>query len=260
MRLGQLPCCAARHPLSLGSTDLACGCVASVPGELCAECLLRGYLVPTANGDVCKCYEDATAAPNKAIAPCEPVITAETTLNISVTYSRAWCDAFCDREMGCFAPPPSLAYGGEPAPQITECANPAFGPPPGAIREAFDTLPPQTCNSYGAPGPVNPANYTWALCGGHGDWDRAGYRCVCHPGWALADPGPEYQGIDGERPLVCAVCAALFGPRPGDVVGESSTPLCFTPFTPHPLTGEEAVCVGRGAARLCVNSADLNKK
>jgi hypothetical protein len=171
-----------------GAGDPACGCVASVPGELCAECSFRGYLEATPNGDVCRCYEDATADPNNARGPCLFIVSAESTLNVSVGYSRGWCDAFCDREMGCFAPPPPFAYGREPAPQITACANPAFGPPPGAVREAVDTLPPMTCNGYGAPDVAIASGNNgsdWAQCGGHGAWDRASYRCVCGNNWAL---------------------------------------------------------------------------
>ena len=229
-----------------GAGDPACGCVPSVPGELCAECSFRGYLAATPSGDVCRCYEDATADPNNARGPCLSIIAAETVANVSVTYSRAWCDAFCDRELGCFQPPPPFAYGREPAPQITACANPAFGPPPGAIREAFDTLPPMTCNSYGVAVDNSSAADGWTLCGGHGTWDRPGYRCACAEGWALADPGVFYAGIGGERPLVCTQCAPLRGPRPGDD-DPAATPPCSAPFTPDPLTGLESVCGGHGA-------------
>jgi hypothetical protein len=73
---------------------------------------------------------------------------------------------------------------------------------------------------------------------------------------ALADPGEGFGGIDGERPLVCAACAPLFGPRPG----KGDALLCGAPFTPDPLTGLEAPCGGHGQADssgacVCFNSS-----
>ena len=245
---GPTSCRALTGPCE-GSEDPACGCVASVQGELCAECSFAGFLLATPNGDVCRCYDAATADPNNVAGPCTSVVNATGTFDAVVTYSRGWCDAWADREKGSWAQPPPFAYGREPAPQITACTNPAFGPPPDAVREAPETLPPMTCNSYGAPDPALAGfdNDTWALCGGHGDWDRAHYRCVCQPGWALADPGPAYVGVGGERPLVCTQCAELFGPRPGEPGLAPGSPLCVAPYAPDPVTGIEDVCSGHGS-------------
>lgn len=247
--------CRTRQGPCLGRDDPACGCAPSRVGQLCVECSDLGYIDcgggddgNDANACVCTCYDQDLGDPNNALdGPCSPVVNVTSTLSVVAETSRAYCEAWCSRELGCFANPAEFVYGAQEPPPIRDCASREFiGPPPATVRAAVSVRPPEACNAYGGPDPnAPPENATWTACSGHGTWDVARYRCgpTCDRGWALADLGP--YGIHGEPITSCAVCAPLFGPPPDRE--RYAPPYCVAPWTPDPLDGVPRVCGGHGA-------------
>ena len=244
-------CRTARGPC-LDSQDPSCGCVPSQFGQLCVECAELGYIDcsdTSKNGCVCTCYDQELGDPNNAIAaegPCSPVVNVTSTLNVITETSRVYCEAWCSRELGCFAQPPDFIYGTDVPPPIRDCVSIDYvGPPPATIRAAISTRPPEACNSYGGPDPnAPPVNASWTRCSGHGTWDASHYRCgpTCDRGWALENLGS--FGIYGEPIVTCSACAPLFGPPPDRT--RYSPPFCVAPWTPDPLDGVSRVCGGHG--------------
>ena len=208
-------------------------CVESVQGIPCAECSQgRGWLD---QGGSCHCYsvhDDPTL--NCSLTPLLRQQPQWVTLQTTAVWAQLGCNCFASKALGFFSSSSVPAqYGNAGAAWCDQCANALFGPPTRTVAGANVI----ECNSYGGPDP-SLGTGDWAVCAGHGTWDAANYRCVCNSGWALRN-ATEYAGMgaDGETPGLCDVCAPFYGPPKA----------CTAPFTPDPLTGQQAECGGHGS-------------
>ncbi len=212
-------------------------CVTSTPTVRCVECLYQGYLVDRLVGGVdlvrtCECFDGRRY---DAGIRCAPVFDAAPTATLSANQSLAWVNASQSLQIGCYEQNDAPHDFGTPNPPLPyRCCSPAVGPPPNTGLTECDTfvgLDPDVEPCVTAQG-ENCGDPT--TCAGHGRWD--GSHCVCDHGWKLVGTGLFFEN---QETYVCSECEGWNGPR-------VYPDMCTGPYTPDPLTGEDAVCGGNG--------------
>ncbi len=237
--------------LAAGQCEVSPGvCGLSRFGARCyGECAGNGYVVPCdpvglENGFCCVCYTptvfDAASTCSYARVQTGSLETLEVVQSFDTEVPHQ------SKELGWWndvaAQSAARPYGSSNPPTPDRCLREPFGPEAGTVVAA---VPLYDCNAYVALDPDRPHpetdNGTRVVCGGHGDWSAADYRCNCHVGWQLTRSG--FMGWDNEtEALVCTSCAGWFGP-PFPVDGIA---MCSVPWVPDPVDGEGAQCGGHG--------------
>ncbi len=237
--------------------EIAEGCVASVYGVRCSECLTRGYLVNRFVAGLyetrqCACYDPRNC---DASARCAPLFNLSTVVELVSVQNIANVTPHNDPRLGYYAPRIINGISGVPI----ECAHEACGPSPNTFLSSSSLGQLTECNTDVAIDPAvapcttsqNENCGTKQICGGHGAWNN---QCDCFAKWKLESTNQ--QGCDGSTAYACLSCEGWWGPsvyiaptcsNPAQPDTCSAvTSMCSVPYTPDPVTGEDVECSGNG--------------
>jgi hypothetical protein len=233
-------------------------CRTSVYGVLCDDCGRQGYVrrVDDAPTFGCACYDPSVY---DATVRCAQIFDTTSFENVRSVQSFAGVVPHASKILGFFKSTTPPKPFGAPNPPIPDaCLRPPFGPPPNTFITSSSLGFLSECNTFVALDPDS-SDGVEKTCAGHGDWSRSNYRCECFPKWRLVDTG--YLGPDGEVAYVCSACSGWWGPNNNASTSAFGLGLCTVPWTPDPVTGEDAECSGHGTfvhgECLCDQSVEL---